>query len=78
MRTIKVDGRLLSGETAELMRACQGPVGTLIIDLSDLSFADAGGVRVLKELRANGATLRGSRLYLSTLLQDQAAPRAGD
>ena len=78
VRTIKVDGRLLSGETAELVRACEGPVGTLVIDLSDLSFADDGGVRVLKELRANGAKLHGARLYVSTLLEDQVDPRARD
>src|SRR5262245_38840161 len=74
LRTIKVDGRLLSSETAELVRACQGSAGTLVIDLSDLSFADDGGVRVLKELRENGAKLHGIRLYLSTLLEDQADP----
>ena len=78
VRTVQVDGRLLSGEIAELSRACQGPCDSLVIDLSDLSFADDGGVRVLKELRANGAKLHGAGLYLSTLLQDQADPRARD
>ena len=75
-RTVKVDGRLLSGDTEELVRACQGSVDTLVIDLSDLRFADDEGMRVLKDLRAHGATLRDARLYLSTLLENQADPRA--
>ena len=78
VKTVKVDGRLLSGETAELVRACQGSLGSLVIDLSDLRFADDEGVRVLKDLRASGAKLRGARLYLSTLLEDQADLRARD
>ena len=78
VRTVKVDGRLLSGETAELVRACQGSLGSLVIDLSDLHSADDEGVTVLKDLRAHGAKLRGARLYLSTLLEDQAGPRARD
>ena len=77
VRTVKVDGRLLlSGEAAELVRSCQDSTGALVIDLSELSFADDEGVRVLKDLRAHGAKLRGARLYLSTLLEDQADPRA--
>ena len=78
LSTIKVDGRLLSGDTAELVRACQGSCGTLVIDLSDLSFADDEGVSVLKDLRAQGATLRGARLYVATLLRDQADAGARD
>ena len=76
VRTVKVDGRLLSGETTELIHTCEGSVGSLVIDLSDLHFADDEGVRVLKDLRTCGARLRGARLYLSTLLRDQADPRA--
>ena len=72
VRTIKEDGRLLSDETAEVLRSCQGSSGSLVIDLSDLSFADDEGVRVLKDLRAHGAKLCGARIYLSTLLEDQA------
>ena len=78
MRIVKVDGRLLSAETAELVRACQDSVGSLVIDLSELLFADDEGVRVLKDLPVHGATLRGSRLYVSTLLEDQADARAPD
>ena len=74
-RTVKVDGQLLSGDTVELVRACQGSDGTLVIDLSDLRFADDEGVRVLKDLRAHGATLRDARLYMAALLENQADPR---
>ena len=72
--TVKVDGRLVSGDTEELIGACRGSAGDLVVDLSDLRFADDAGVRVLRDLQARGAMLRGVRLYLATLLgEDQAA-----
>ena len=68
--TIKADGRLLTGDAAELIRVweqCSGPVA---IDLSDLSFADDGGAAVLKKLRARGATLVGTRPYVAMILDE--------
>ena len=70
--TIKADGRLVSGDAAELMcvwERCSGPV---VIDLSDLSFADTEGATVLKKIRAGGATLVGTRPYVAMLLAEGA------
>jgi anti-anti-sigma regulatory factor len=77
IRTIKVDGRLLSGETEVLVQACEGHPGTLVIDLSDLHFADHAGIRVLRELKAQGARIVGARPYLSLQLAEQDGPIGG-
>ena len=69
--TIKADGRLLSGDAEELMRVWEGCSGPVVIDLSDLSFADAEGATVLKELRARGATLVSTRPYVAMLLEEE-------
>ena len=71
--TIKADGRLLSGDTAELIGACDGCRAPVVIDLSDLTFADDEGARVLKKLRAGGATLVGARPYLAMVLKEDSA-----
>ena len=70
--TIKADGRLLAGDTAELIRACEACPAPVVIDLSDLSFADDEGATILKKLRACGATLVGTRPYVAMVLEQEA------
>ena len=71
--TIKADGRLMSEDAAELMRVCEGSDVPVVIDLSDLTFADDEGVAVLKKLRAGGATLVGARPYVAIVLKEESA-----
>lgn len=66
--TLRVDGRLLAEDVAELTRASEGAAAPLTLDLDGLLFADAEGVIVLKELRAGGAALRNVPPYVSLLL----------
>ena len=68
---IKVDGRLVSDETDVLVEACEGHPGALVVDLSDLHFADDAGIRVLQELKAQGARIVGARPYVSLQLAEQ-------
>ena len=75
--TIKVDGRLVSGETAVLVEACGTHRGTLVVDLSDLHFADDAGIRVLQNLKAQGARIFGARPYVSLQLAEQDDPIGG-
>ena len=75
---IKADGRLLSGDADELMRVAEECSGSVVIDLSDLSFADDEGAMVLKKLRANGAALVGTRPYVAMLLDEERSPRTGE
>jgi len=56
-----VEGRLTGRWVEELRRTCQlhainGGV-QLVLDLADVSFADAEGIKLLKELRIRWVTL---------------------
>ena len=75
--TIKVDGRLAAGETEVLVEACEGHRGPLVVDLSDLHFADDAGVGALRQLKAQGARIVGARPYLSLQLADGDDPING-
>lgn len=75
--TIKVDGRLVSGGTETLVEACDGHLGPLVVDLSDLHFADDAGVGALRKLKAQGARIVGARPYLSLQLADGDDPIKG-
>ena len=72
--TIKLDGRLVFGETVVLVEACGGHLGALVVDLSDLHFADDVGVGVLRELQAQGARIVNARPYLSLRLESRDHP----
>ena len=69
--TIKMDGRLVSGDTEVVVEACQGHPSSLVIDLSDLQFADEAGIRILQVMKAQGARIVGARPYLSLQLAEQ-------
>lgn len=65
---LKLDGRLTGEEVLEVRHACAGTEGRLVLDLTDLQFADRQGVSVLRELRAQGALFTGVSHYLALLL----------
>ena len=75
--TIKVDGRLVTDETDIFVGACDGHRGPLVVDLSDLHFADDAGVGALRQLKAQGARIVGARPYLSLQLADGDDPIKG-
>ena len=75
--TIKVDGRLASGGTEALVEACEGHRGAMVVDLSDLQFADDAGVGVLRKLKAQGARIVGARPYVSLQLAERNDPITG-
>jgi RNA polymerase sigma-70 factor (ECF subfamily) len=68
----RLEGRLTE-QTIEGLRAAAGPdlaTGrTLLLDLSELPFADAAGVRCLHELRNRGAVLMGCTTFVGELLR---------
>jgi hypothetical protein len=74
--TLRVDGRLLRPDLAELLRASANAVPPLTLDLAGLLFADAEGVGALNQIRARGASLRNVPPYVSLLLGMQ--PTRGD
>jgi anti-anti-sigma regulatory factor len=69
--TLRVEGRLTGRWVEELRRACDLHALSdgirLTLDLADVSFADAAGIDLLKELRIRLVTL----LSPSSLLAEQ-------
>ncbi len=65
---LKLDGRLTSEVVPELRRVCAELKSKVVLDLTDLRFADHQGVSVLRELKAQGAQLIGVSHYLGLLL----------
>jgi anti-anti-sigma regulatory factor len=63
-----MDGRLTGEEVPEVRRACAENSGPVVLDLTDLQFADRQGVGVLREIRAQGGQLIGVSHYLALLL----------
>ena len=68
---LRVEGRLMGGWVEELRRACDLHAPSdgirLTLDLADVSFADAAGIDLLKELRIRLVTL----LSPSSLVAEQ-------
>jgi anti-anti-sigma regulatory factor len=65
---LKLAGRLTVEVVPELMRVCAGLEANVVLDLTDLQFADRQGVSVLRELKAQGAQFIGVSHYLGLLL----------
>jgi anti-anti-sigma regulatory factor len=68
---LRVEGRLAGSWVEELRRACDLHALSdgirLTLDLADVSFADAAGIELLKELRIRSVTL----LSPSSLVAEQ-------
>ena len=75
-----VEGHLQGRWVAELQKTCEPFVGngrTLTLDLSQVLFADCGGVTVLRNLRQRGAALQCSP-FLAELLHGQAVQESAE
>ena len=67
---LHVEGRLRGDGVGELRRACSEVEGSLVLDLSDLRYADEQGLRFLGALAKNGTELlKASPLILMLLEQ---------
>lgn len=69
---LRVDGRLYSRNAARLSEECRAVGGPVILDLSNLRFADATGIAVLCDLAAMGAEIQGASRYIELRLQQGA------
>ena len=69
--TFKLAGRLTGDAIDVLVDACMEIAAGMILDLSEISYADDAGVKALGALRARGAVLQGSRPYLALLLKQE-------
>ena len=72
---IYVHGRLTEAGIDELMKICGSTPQPAILDLSQLSSACDEAVAVLRKLRDEGITLRGTPRYIEILIAE--APEGG-
>jgi len=77
-RAIKLEGQLIGPWVDEVSKAC--PTGTdpsnqIDLDLSALTFVDAGGERLLRELIARGSKVVACSSYVAELMWSSAGVR---
>ena len=65
VRRILVEGRLCADAVGELEATVGAAPGAVVLDLANLSFADAAGLAALRRLRAAGAAIEGTRPHLA-------------
>jgi anti-anti-sigma regulatory factor len=72
---LRVEGRLTGRSVEELRQSCYlhfpGPGVPLILDLADLSFADAEGIALLISLRRDNVTLLNPSQFLALQVADR-------
>jgi hypothetical protein len=75
--SLRVEGRIVGSSVEELRRACDAhtPLSEvqLSLNLADVSFADAAGIVLLKELRSRGVGLMDANLFMTEQLKDGAS-----
>jgi hypothetical protein len=74
---LRVEGRITGPWVEELRTACNlhtlADEVQLSLDLADISFADATGIALLRELRNRGVGLIGTTPFLTEQLKDRAS-----
>jgi ABC-type transporter Mla MlaB component len=71
--TLRVEGRITGSSVEELRRACDvhtfADEVQLSLELADVSFADATGIALLKELRSRGVGLMRANTFIAEQLK---------
>jgi anti-anti-sigma regulatory factor len=72
--TLRVEGRITGAAVEELRRACDvhtfAEEVQLSLELADVSFVDAAGIVLLKELRSRGVGLMRANPFMAEQLKD--------
>jgi anti-anti-sigma regulatory factor len=75
--TLRVEGRITGASVEELRTACDvhasADEAQLSLELADVSFADAAGVVLLKELGSRGVSLRHANPFMAEQLKEGAS-----
>jgi anti-anti-sigma regulatory factor len=75
--TLRVEGRLTGSSVEELRAACDVHIIAdevqLFLELSDVSFADATGILLLKQLRSRGVGLIRTNSFMAEQLKEGAS-----
>ena len=80
-QTLKLEGKLLEPWVDEVRKACASgtdPSGRTSLDLSALTFVDAAGEELLRELIDQGIEIVACSSYVAELLRSSAGARRVD
>lgn len=67
---VHVAGRLSGRAVAQFRQTCDPIKGAFVLDLSDLLFADATGLEVIRMTVEKGVEVRGASPFVRLLLED--------
>jgi len=76
--TVSLAGSLTVSEAGELLKTCPSTKGQVVLDLTNLRSADAEGIKVIRELVAGGARLRGVSPFIRLLLDNPSPVKMND
>ena len=65
---VHIAGRLSGNAVAQLSNACDHFVEPLVIDLSELLYADDEGINAIHAIAARGSKIRGASPFVQLLL----------
>ena len=72
---LRLEGRLRGPWVEELRRVVRlsgDDAASLVLDLGDVSFADAAGAGLLRDLQSRGAAFRGATQFLIGLVRGES------
>jgi hypothetical protein len=74
---VRIAGRLAGRSVTQLMETCDPIEDLLVIDLSDLLFADEEGINTIRNIAEKGAKLRGASPFIKLLINNAPGWESG-
>ena len=75
---VRIAGRLTGTSIEQFRKACDPIKGDFVLDLSNLMFADAGGIKTIGEVCDAGAEVRNESPFIRLLLDDKFGEAPGN
>lgn len=67
---VHIAGRLSTNSVAQLEKACDSMENPFVIDLSNLLFADEGGINAIRTIAGRGAQVHGASPFIQLLFDN--------
>jgi hypothetical protein len=74
---VHLAGRLVGPAAPEFCEFCRSQEAPIILDLSELQWADSDGVRAVRKVMSEGAETRGASRFIELLLRGARVSRHG-
>jgi anti-anti-sigma regulatory factor len=71
---LRISGRLVSSAIRQLTDICEPIEGGMVLDLSNLKFADDASVGAIRTLAEEGAEIRGASSFIKLLINSDGKP----